>query len=83
MRVSFSKSCLKALRKLPTDELVQIALRLGRYAESAEAVVDIKALKGEDNVFRLRHGDYRAVFEIRESEMHIIRIAHRKDVYED
>ncbi len=44
---------------------------------------NIKALKGLDNLYRLRVGDYRAVYSIYKKELivEVIKIAHRKEVY--
>ena len=44
----------------------------------------IKKLKGLDSLYRIRIGDYRIVFEIKKQKLVIliIRIGHRKDVYE-
>lgn len=82
MKVTFSKPCLKAFRKMPVEDAIQLAMKLGRYAESVDANIDVKTLQGTENVFRLRHGDYRAVFEICGDELQVKRIGHRKDVYE-
>lgn len=46
---------------------------------------NLKQLKGEKNIYRLRVTDYRIIFEKRDSELIllIIRIGHRKEVYFD
>ena len=46
---------------------------------------NLKQLKGEKNIYRLRVTDYRIIFEKRDSELVllIIRIGHRKEVYFD
>ncbi len=40
-------------------------------------------LKGEDNVWRIRVGDYRIVYTIKDDELVVlvVRVAHRKDAY--
>jgi len=45
--------------------------------------LDLKKLKGSDNSYRIRSGNYRILFEKRESEMVIILISvkHRKEAY--
>ena len=67
---------------MPADDAVQLAMKLGRYAENPEASVDVKALQGAESVFRLRYGVYRAVFKLDGDQMEIQRVGHRKDVYE-
>ena len=45
--------------------------------------LDLKKLKGSDNSYRIRSGNYRILFEKRESELVIILISvkHRKEAY--
>ena len=44
---------------------------------------DIKLLKGFDNIFRLRIGRLRVIFEIRKTELliYVIAIGNRGDIY--
>ena len=44
----------------------------------------VKKLKGEKNAWRVRVGDYRIVYEIQDGVLVVlvIRIAHRREVYE-
>ncbi len=42
---------------------------------------DIKRLRGE-NSFRLRIGDYRIIFEIETDKILILKIGHRKNIYQ-
>ena len=42
---------------------------------------NIIKLKGYENLFRLRIGDYRAVFSIEGMAIRVLRIRHRKDIY--
>lgn len=41
-------------------------------------------LKGEDDLWRIRVGDYRIVYTIEDAELIVlvVRVAHRKDVYQ-
>lgn len=43
-----------------------------------------KKLKGGDNVWRIRVGDYRVVYEVDDKArtVDVMRIAHRREVYE-
>ena len=43
----------------------------------------VRALTGEHGLYRVRVGDYRIVYEIRDNELLIlvVRVAHRRDVY--
>ena len=42
---------------------------------------DIKKLKGS-NDFRLRVGDYRVVFSIEQDTIQILKVGHRKNIYD-
>lgn len=42
---------------------------------------NVKRLKNQ-NLFRLRIGDYRVLFEILGEEIRILKIGHRKNIYE-
>ena len=41
---------------------------------------DVKRLKGSD-LYRLRHGDYRAVFAVTATALEVRAVAHRREVY--
>ena len=42
---------------------------------------DIKRLKGSDD-FRLRVGDYRVIFAIEQNKIQILKVGHRKNIYD-
>jgi len=42
---------------------------------------DIKRLKGS-NDFRLRIGDYRVIFAIEQNTLQILKVGHRKNIYD-
>ena len=42
---------------------------------------DIKKLKGSDD-FRLRIGDYRIIFSIEKDTIQILKVGHRKNIYD-
>ncbi len=42
---------------------------------------DVKKLKGEEG-FRLRVGDYRIIFTIEKNRIIILKVGHRKNIYE-
>lgn len=82
--VKFTKNALKELKKLPKlaqDKILDSleVLAVNPYAE----VLNFKKLRGNQKLFRIRVGDYRIIYEIHGHELVIIvvRIGHRKDVY--
>ena len=49
-------------------------------AYAAGKIQDVTALKGSP-FFRLRHGNWRVVFEQSESEITVLDVAHRREIY--
>lgn len=84
MKLVIEKNVAKRLAKLQPDLRKAI---LGRLAEIAEAPfaehANVKALKGEQDLFRLRHGDWRVIYRgIRvEDEVRVIVIETRGGAY--
>ena len=69
----------KALRKLSSNEKLKIkdivkALRSGRFEH-----LDIKKLKGADDLFRVRKGKLRIIYQIRDNQVFVLRLGHRKE----
>jgi mRNA interferase RelE/StbE len=77
MKVHFSNEARKGLKSMPVADQVAIVGKLVRYAETG--VGDVVKLVGEAG-YRLRHGHWRAVFELVDG-IYVVRIAHRRDVY--
>ena len=69
----------KALRRLITKERDNIkniikALQSGRFAN-----LDIKKLKGENDIFRVRKGSLRVIYQIRDNKIFVLKIGQRKE----
>lgn len=73
----------KQLAKLPGGDAQAIMMKLESYAADRDAPVDVKPLKGEKGVFRLRHGEWRALFEVdaKKRTMVVVEVVNRKDAY--
>lgn len=78
------KPVQKQLDNLPDDVRNRVIDRLALLAENPRPQAVIK-LKGYDNEYRIRIGDYRVRYEIRdrESVVLLLHCKHRKDVYRD
>jgi mRNA interferase RelE/StbE len=63
MRVAFTSSARKWLRRLPTDRRLQIVSRIEFVASGQGPRGDVQRLAGGD-LFRLRVGDYRVIFAV-------------------
>ncbi len=78
MQVIISRTAQKGLRRMPAKDAAALVAKLEAFAETGEG--DVKKLAGGP-FHRLRHGDWRAVFEI-EGDLLVVRIAHRREVYD-
>jgi mRNA interferase RelE/StbE len=80
--VRFKPSADKALRKLPEMVQKRIVAAVEGLQSNPRPSGCVK-LEGEDALWRIRVGDYRVVYHIRDKELIVVvvRIAHRKDVY--
>ena len=78
--IVYKKSVQRDLSKLSRDEAGRILTRLEK--DLAEKADSYPALKGRfAGLRKYRIGDYRVVFAIVDSEVQVLRIAHRRDIY--
>lgn len=83
--VVFKKTAFKELKSLPKNiqqkilDAVQL-LAVNPYTE----LLQIKKMKGAESLYRVRIQDYRMIYVIENKiiKVTIIKIGHRKDVYE-
>lgn len=80
--ITFRPSATRELRGLPKDVLRRIAKAIDALADTPRPP-GVKKLQGSDDTYRIRVGDYRIVYEIRDAELRVlvVRVAHRGDVY--
>lgn len=81
-KILFKKSAVKELAKLPENEQINIIQKVNALKEEPYPS-GIRKLLGQDDVFRIRIGNYRVIYIVHNNELiiEIIRIKHRKDVY--
>ena len=83
-KVKYTRRAEKVLEKHP--ELKKFTTKamkdISKNIQEAKSY-DIKKLKGFKDIFRLRKGDYRVIFEVRENEfiIKVIEANNRGDVY--
>jgi mRNA interferase RelE/StbE len=82
MKVVITRAAEKDLLKLDIFTRKRIVGEL-LSLETSLIGKDIKKLKGMDDTWRLRVGDYRVIMEINEGEAVILalRVRHRREVY--
>jgi mRNA interferase RelE/StbE len=83
--VKIKNSAQKEIRKLPSKELRDkvISIINGLYINPIPD--EAKKIKGSNNIYRIRQGTYRIVYQLYKNELLImvIRVWHRKDAYKD
>lgn len=82
--VELVKSAAKEFKKLPTKVRDQVVETLGFLAQNPfSEVLKVKRLKGADDLYRTRLGDYRLVYQVHSKKLIVlvIKIGHRKDIY--
>jgi mRNA interferase RelE/StbE len=82
-QIEISKTAAKFLRKLSNKNFALVANAIDSLSTDPYQK-GIKKLKGYDNVFRLRAGNYRILYEIDGGRLvvAVIEIGDRKDIYE-
>jgi mRNA interferase RelE/StbE len=82
LTLTYTRTALRGLRDLPTDDRQRMVDRLEAYAADPDAPDhDVVPLTGTPNGFRLRAGNWRALFTVNGREMAVYRIAHRREAY--
>lgn len=71
---------IEVLDKLESSVSRRIVNKVRDLAEDPY-IRDIKKLKGMEG-FRLRVGNYRVIFKIEKDKIHILKVGHRKHIYD-
>jgi mRNA interferase RelE/StbE len=81
-KIEWKRSAVKDLRSLPKDVIGKI-VRAVEQLSTNPYPVGVKKLVGSEHTYRIREGSYRVVFTVAASSLviEIIRVGHRKDVY--
>ncbi len=82
MTLIIPPAVMKQLAGSPRAEAGRLLERLQRIAAApGERHPDVVPLKGEAGSYRLRQGQWRAVFSIEDGDVILDRVAHRREVY--
>jgi mRNA interferase RelE/StbE len=79
IRKSFEKDCKKIPPTIKSD-LAEL-FRLLQGADSLAQISNCKKMKGSENAYRIRLGNYRVGFYIIDDQIEFSRMLHRKDMY--
>jgi mRNA interferase RelE/StbE len=79
--ILFTRSAAKELENVPITDRRRIVARIGKLADDPRPM-GAEKLSGDDK-YRLRQGDYRILYEIRDAELivTVVRIGNRREVY--
>ncbi|MBF2004531.1 type II toxin-antitoxin system RelE/ParE family toxin [Chlorogloeopsis fritschii PCC 9212] len=83
-KVEILKGALKQLKKLSPELQERIQVKIDDLAIEPRPN-GVKKLKGQENAYRIRVGDYRVIYEIFDDVLlvNVVEIGHRSKVYKD
>ena len=80
--IELKPAAVRALAKLPKDAQKAIRFRTDALSDNP-LPPKVKKLEGEENLYRIRVGDYRIVYQLQKEIplILVVKIGHRKEVY--
>lgn len=69
----------KALKRLTPKEKERIKNIIKVLQSGHLDNLDIKKLKGRDDIFRVRSGNLRVIYQIRDNRIFILKLGHKKE----
>jgi len=83
MNITLSKSALKFLRKCPKNIRIILEEKIETLANKPRTLANnIKKIKGSPDLYRLRVGDYRILYNENGDILNIIKIGTRSNIYD-
>ncbi len=81
--IRWKRSAAKELRQLPKDAVSRI-LKAVTALSGEPFPPGVRKLTGAEHTYRIREGSYRVIYSIEASELviEVVRVGHRKDVYD-
>ena len=80
--LKYTKSAIRALRKMPANTAALIIAKIEAYAKDSEtANNNVKTLRGRQG-FRLRVGSWRVIMDDDGNVLAVLDIGHRSSIYE-
>ncbi len=80
--IEFSRKAAKVLRTLPGIEAKKISRKIDKLATDPRPR-NSKKMVGAEDLYRIRSGDYRVIYQIEDRILHIliVSVGNRKDIY--
>lgn len=81
-QIEWKRSAIKELNQLPKEAINRIVEHVSALAENPFPN-GVRKLIGTDEIYRIRIGEYRVIYQVFAQKLVIIiiRVRHRKDVY--
>jgi len=81
--IQTSRKVLKQLEKLPlhVKRRFEEILKILKNYPVPIFKYDVKKMKGYENVYRVRIGEYRLIYHVKGKKIHLLGISHRKKAY--
>lgn len=81
-RVEFAKQAIKQLNALPMREKQQLESKIDALAAEPRPA-GVKKLQGQENLYRIRAGNYRVVYSIQDQKLLVVvvKVGHRREIY--
>ena len=81
-KIEITASAEKSLKKIPKRDIEKVVAAIQVLAISPYPSGHRK-LKGEEDVYRVRQGNYRIIYEVTDYKLIVLvlKIGHRKDIY--
>lgn len=83
-KVEILRGALKQLKKIPSELQEHIQIKIDDLATEPRPN-GVKKLKGKENAYRIRVGDYRVIYDIFDDLLvvNVVEVGHRKNIYKD
>ncbi|MEM9905897.1 MAG: type II toxin-antitoxin system RelE/ParE family toxin [Cyanobacteria bacterium P01_D01_bin.44] len=82
-RIEFVKRAAKQIKSLSPQVQKRLKLKIDALSQDPRPSGVIK-LSGEENLYRIRVGDYRVIYNIQDDRLLVlvVKVGHRRDVYQ-
>lgn len=82
--IAFGKAAKRQFDKLPRPARQRLGEAIAELASDPRRAGVVK-LSGEDGLYRVRGGDYRAIYQIQDERLLIlvVKVGHRREVYRE
>ncbi|WP_414528501.1 type II toxin-antitoxin system RelE family toxin [Nodularia chucula] len=83
-KVEILRGALKQLKKIPSELQERIKIKIDDLATEPRPN-GVKKLKGKENAYRIRVGDYHVIYDIFDDLLvvSVVELGHRKNIYKD